>query len=224
MATSNKNNLTLQEHTFRTLIIEDHALVRSAVKAILKEYPEFIIIGEAANGKDGIDMARKLKPDIILLDIELPDISGLQVAKRILQAISVKIIALTSQMDEVYLSQLTKLGVAGYLTKTCSPQELVEAMRSVQSKLPYIPLQVAEHISTSFLTQPKKSPLMVLTQRELEILMMICHGEKTAHIAAKLFLSPKTINKHRQNILKKLGVKNEIELAKLALSLGLLKS
>jgi two-component system invasion response regulator UvrY len=209
--------------TYRILIIEDHALVRAAIRAILRQHPEMIIVSEAANGKDGIDTAKKLKPDVVLLDIELPDISGMQVAKKIMQSIPTKIIALTSQTDTVYLKQLSNLGVHGYLTKNCSPQELLEAIRSIQKPQPYLGLRVAEEISTTFLNQPSRSPFVALSQRELEILIMICHGEKTSIIAEKLFLSPKTINKHRQAFFKKLNVKNDIELAKLALQHGLIR-
>jgi two-component system invasion response regulator UvrY len=206
----------------RILIIEDYILVREAIKAILRQQPGFEVVGESDNGKDGIDVAKKLKPDVILLDIELPDISGMQVAKRILQSVNTRIIALTSQIDEVYLNQLSKLGVMSYLTKDCSPAELLDAITSNQNE-PYMTSQVAEQISLSYLNQLQNQPLLSLSQRELEILIMICHGEKTADIAKKLFLSPKTISKHRLNFLKKLGVKNDIELAKLVLQSGLMK-
>lgn len=221
MSDKNGSNPSLQANV-RILIIEDHTLVRAAVKAILRQHGAFIVIGETANGKDGIDLAKKLKPDVILLDIELPDISGMQVAKRILQASQTKIIALTSRTDEVYLNQLAKLGVNNYLTKNCTPHELLEAISNSKKNQPYITPQVAEQISMSYL-RPQTTPLTNLSQRELEIFIMICHGEKTAHIAEKLFLSPKTINKHRQSLLKKLGVRNDVELARLALQFGLIK-
>src|SRR3989338_10340866 len=206
--------------TTRILIIEDYILVREAIKAILRQQPGFEVIGESDNGKDGIDLAKKLKPDIILLDIDLPDISGMQVAKRILQHIPTKIIALTSQTDDLYLTQLSKLGVSGYLTKNCAPNELLEAITNIKENLPYITPEVAEQVSLALLSPTQSSPLLNLSQRELEIVIMICHGEKTIHIAEKLFLSPKTINKHRQNLFKKLNVRNDVELAKLALQHG----
>lgn len=221
--TNNNKPKSTSTQAVHILIIEDHALVRAAVKAILRQQKKFIVIGEAANGKDGIELAKKLKPDVILLDIELPDISGMQVAKRILQYAPTKIIALTSQTEDVYLNQLSKLGIAGYLTKNCSPNELLEAIKNIKENQPYITPQVAEKISLAFLNPSQSSPLISLSQRELEIVIMICHGEKTSHIAEKLFLSPKTINKHRQNLLKKLNVRNDVELAKLALQHGLIK-
>ncbi len=221
-----KNNTKMNTPEFtRILIIEDFSLVRAAIKAILRQHKKFVIIGEASTGKDGVEMAKKLKPDVILLDIELPDISGMMVVKRISQT-AAKVIALTSQVDELYLNQLLKLGISGYLTKMCSPAELVEAIAnavSQKNKQPYLPLQVAEQISTAYLNNQDVSPLTLLSQRELEILIMICHGQKTAIMAERLFLSPKTINKHHQNILKKLNVRNDMELAKLALKHGLIK-
>jgi DNA-binding NarL/FixJ family response regulator len=207
----------------RILIIEDHSLVREAIKAILFQKPEFLVVGEAETGKEGINAVKKLKPDVVLLDIELPDISGMQVARRIMQSMSVKIIALTSQSDEVYLNQLSKLGVDSYLTKECKPAELLEAIVGTIDNQPYLTQEVAEQISFSYLNQMKNSPLMSLSQRELEIFIMISHGEKTAEIAKKLFLSPKTVNKHRLSLLKKLGAKNDIALAKLALHYGIIK-
>lgn len=205
------------------LIIEDHSLVRAAIKAILQQKPEFVVVGEAENGKDGIQLAKSLKPDIVLLDIELPDISGMQVARRIVQSIDVKIIALTSQSDEVYLNQLSRLGVESYLTKECQPWELLEAIMGALANQPYLTQEVAEHISMNYLNQMQNAPLMSLSQRELEIFIMIAHGTKTADIAKKLFLSPKTVNKHRLSLLKKLNAKNDIALAKLALQYGIIK-
>ena len=207
----------------RILIIEDHSLVREAIKAILCQRAGFLVVGETETGKDGISLAKKLKPDVVLLDIELPDISGMQVARRILQSIEVKIIALTSQSDEVYLNQLSKLGVDSYLTKECKPWELLEAITGAVDNQPYLTQEVAEQISMSYLNQMQNVPLMSLSQRELEIFIMISHGEKTAEIAKKLFLSPKTVNKHRLSLLKKLGAKNDIALAKLALQYGIIK-
>lgn len=201
----------------KILLIDDHALARCAVTALLKPYPQFSVIAEAANGADALRLARLHLPDIILLDIELPDLSGVEVAKRLLQIHPCRIIVLTSHSDRFYIGPLLKLGIHGYLSKNCQPTELLEALLTTHNHLPFIDQQMTEHLTQQLFGESLPPvPFETLSQRELEIVFLLCRGEKMASIARKLFLSPKTISMHRQTLFKKLHVANATELAKLA--------
>lgn len=200
----------------QVLIIDDHSLVRSAIKTLLNQYPQFRVVAEAGCGLEALQLAKKWRPDIILLDIELPDLSGVEVAKRLLQLHPFRIIALTSHSDSFYIGQLLRMGVSGYFSKNCQPAELIQALIGKDST-PYIDQQMLEHISQNLLDKaPSQSPFEGLSQRELEVLLMLCQGKKPLEIAKHLFLSPKTVNTHRQKLFRKMHVKNNIELAQLA--------
>ena len=186
----------------KLLLIDDHALARTAIKALLSPYPEFKVVAEASSGLEAIQLAKQHLPDIILLDIELPDLSGVEVAKRLLQISPFRIIILTSHTDNFYIGPLLRLGIQGYLSKNCQREELTQALKATKNQAPFIDLQMTEHFSQQ-LFEPVSSPFENLSQRELEILLMLCHGEKMTLIAKQLFLSPKTISMHRQNIFKK---------------------
>lgn len=199
----------------KLLLIDDHALVRTAVKALLNDCHELHIIAEAASGAEALQLAKLHLPDIILLDIELPDLSGVEVAKRLLQIRPFRIIVLTSHTDSFYIGQLLRLGIHGYLSKSCQRDELIHALLATEQQTPFIDQRMTDSL-TANLFDVTPSPFEDLSQRELEILLMLCHGEKIAFIAKQLFLSPKTITMHRQNLFKKMHVKNTVELAKLA--------
>ena len=191
----------------KLLLIDDHALARTAVKALLKDCAELNIIAEAASGSEALQLAKMHLPDVILLDIELPDLSGVEVAKRLLQIRPFRIIVLTSHTDSFYIGQLLRLGIHGYLSKNCQREELIQALLATEQQTPYIDQLMTESLTFN-LFDLTPSPFEDLSQRELEILLMLCHGEKIAFIAKQLFLSPKTISMHRQNLFKKMQVKN----------------
>lgn len=201
----------------KIMLVDDHDLVRIAIRSLLSHQPQLVIVAEASCGLEAVQLAKLHLPDIILLDIELPDLSGVEVAKRLLRIKPFRIIALTSHTDSFYIGQLLRIGVQGYLSKNCQHQELLQALLENKGPMPYLDQQMVEEITQNLFEQPSQASLFEdLSQRELEILLMLCHGEKTAHISKKLFLSPKTINLHRQKLFKKLNVSSTLELAKLA--------
>lgn len=201
----------------KILIVDDHALVRIALKTLLAQHPQLVVVAEATCGLEALQLAKQHSPDIILLDIELPDLSGVEIAKRLLHLHAFRIIALTSHTDSFYIGQLLRLGIDGYLSKNCQPDELLTALLHAPQKMPVLDQQMIEDMAQQWLKEtPPTSPFESLTQRELEILLMLCHGEKMATIAKRLFLSPKTIQMHRQKLLKKMHVNTTLELVQLA--------
>jgi two-component system invasion response regulator UvrY len=212
------NTASVKKASRKLLIIDDHALARIAVKALLQSLPQLTIVAEAASGSEAIALAKQHLPDVILLDVELPDLSGVEVAKRLLQIQPFRIIVLTSHTDHFYIGQLLRLGVSGYLSKNCRSEDLIQALCATDKQPPLIDPQMAENLSQHLFTAaPATTPFDDLSQRQLEILLMLCRGEKIATIAKHLFLSPKTVNTHRRSLYKKLQVNTTGELAKLAL-------
>lgn len=217
------NKAALIPTTQKIMIIDDHDLVRIAIKALLSQHPQLVMVAEASCGLEAIQLAKIHLPDVILLDIELPDLSGVEVAKRLLHIKPFRIIALTSHTDSFYIGQLLRLGVSGYLSKNCQHQELLQALLDHKESMPYIDQKMLLDISQNLLDPlGQASPFEDLSQRELEILLLLCHGEKPTQIGQKLFLSPKTILQHRQKLFKKMRVTSTAELAKLAFEYNLI--
>lgn len=207
----------------KILLVDDHTLVRSAIRQLLQSNSSLQVVAEADTGESAIDLCKKHRPDLVMLDIELPDLSGIEVAKRLVHlGLPLKILAISGNFDETYLSRLIKLGVSGYLPKSAKPQEFSAAIKSILNGQTFISQAIAEKVTQAYLNQ-QHSPFDGLSQRELEILIMLCQGVKTADIAKKLFISPKTVNAHRKQLFLKLDVSNNIELAKLAIQHGLIK-
>lgn len=209
------------ENKIRVLLVDDHRLVRVAVKNILNEEADIEVVAEAKNGDEALQMAREHTPDIVLLDIGMPGMSGIEATRRLAQVKSVKVILLTSYRDDLFTGKLIASGASGYLTKAAQAPELVGAIRRVYAGELYITPQIAEHMATSYLQGAEESPLKQLSNRELEVLMLLCRGEKPATIAKNLFISVKTVNGHRYQLFKKLGVGNDLELTRLAIAYGL---
>jgi len=206
------------------LVVDDHALVRAAIDNLLKEVADINIVAAAGDGEEALKMARKENPDVVLMDISMPGMSGIEVTRRLLQINSgLKVIALTAHSDELYSSQLLKTGAVGYLTKDVSSEELVKAIRIVMTGKRYLTPHIAEKMASKFLSGGESSPLESLSNRELEILLMVSRGEKVAEIAKKLFISSKTVNTYRYKLFEKLDVKSDVELTKLALQHGLIQ-
>ncbi len=155
--------------TSKILLVDDHTLARCAVKALLSRYSQFIIVAEAATGAEALALAKQHLPDIILLDIELPDLSGVEVAKRLLKIHPCRIIVLTSHSDRFYLGPLLKLGIHGYLSKNCQPAELMAALQTTNNHLPFIDQQMTEQLTQQLFTDTlPPEPFEGLSQRELD--------------------------------------------------------
>lgn len=205
------------------VVIDDHKVVRAAIKSLLETGSNIKVVSEAATGAEGLRNVRQFQPDVVLLDIDLPDISGLDIAKRLLHYNDkCKIIILTSYLNGIFSSRFLQMGVVGYLPKDCDAKQLIEAVSQVHKGQKFISSGIAEQIVLKNTSKPDL--LDVLSDRELELMMHVARGDKAETLAAKFHLSQKTINGNRSKIFKKLGVKSDVDLTHLALQYGLLSS
>ncbi|MGB0515266.1 MAG: response regulator [Wenzhouxiangellaceae bacterium] len=200
------------------LIVDDHHLVRTGLRNIIDAAGGIEVIGEAATGEQAIQLNRDKAPDVILMDISLPGLSGFEATERIMNSRpSVRIIALTSHTKPPYSTRLLEMGVAGYLTKACDAEELIRAIRKVHDGERYIGSEIAQQLAMSLLPGTPQSPFQELTARELEVALMMARGMKSTAIAARMNVSPKTISTHKYNIFDKIGVDSEVALLREAI-------
>ena len=209
----------------RILLVDDHALFRTGMKGILETRDDMEVVGEADTGEAALELVRKSSPDVVLMDIHMPGIGGIEATRRILRmAPEVKVIALTALDDEPFPSRLLDAGAVGYLTKGCPAEELVEAIQRVMQDEHYLSADVAQKLSLSALVNKgHASPLAKLSPRELQVMTMIAQGRTTQQISDALFLSPKTVSTYRTRLFDKLGVSNDVELTHFALRHGVVE-
>jgi len=206
----------------KILIVDDHELVRAGLKGILAGSAEYQIVGEAETGEQALLLSKELQPDLILMDINMPGIGGLEATRKLKQANSdIKIIVLTMHKDGPFPSNLIKAGAKGYITKDCGVDETLIAIETVMKGNTYISNEVAQQLAVGMLTTGSQNPFEVLSARELQILMMILQGNKIREIAEILNLSSKTISTYRYRLFDKLKVKNDTEMARLAIQYGM---
>ncbi len=208
----------------RIFIVDDHDLMRSGLKNILLTVPDFELVGEASTGEDALLQIRKLKPDMVLMDVELPGLSGIETTERLLKILPrTRVVVLTAHSEPPLPARLLDIGAAGYLTKACESKELINAMRAVMRGERYIGGEIAQQLALSLLPGTPQSPFQDLTTRELEVALMLTQGMKMAMIADTINVSPKTVATHKYNIYEKVGVNSEVDLLRLALRYGLVK-
>ena len=206
----------------QVLIVDDHAMIRSAFRNILSEHADIIVVGEAGTGEEGVRLARTLNPSVVLMDVNLPGITGLEAAARILQSSPMsRLIAVTALEDSPFPRKFLQMGAQGFITKACPMEELVAAIRTVAAGGKHISQHVAQAMALDAVNGRSGSPFDVLTRRETEIVMGIARGEDMAMIGKRLHVSAKTVASHKYNAYAKLGVDNDVALARLALVHGL---
>ncbi|AVP98772.1 hypothetical protein C7S18_16990 [Ahniella affigens] len=206
----------------RLLIVDDHALVRTGFRLILSSHADIELIGEAENGEDAVRLCRELRPDVLLMDMHLPGISGLEACSRILRnQPEARIIALTAQDAMPVPKKFLEAGALGFLSKACPAEELLRAIRRVASGGRYISPDAAQAIALEAATGKQGNVLDLLSRRETEVVMALAKGEAMGEIADRLHLSVKTIATHKYNACEKLGVHNDVELAHFAIQHGL---
>jgi DNA-binding NarL/FixJ family response regulator len=211
----------------RVLIADDHSMIRDGVKALLLKDKELSVVGEAVNGMQAIEKYTLLNPDLLILDISMPDMNGMEVAQHILKEhAEAKIIILSMYDDEDYISRCMEHGVKGYVVKNETGSELEYAVKTVLKGQNYFSNQVQQVIFKKYsnnVTKKKlKEPDIKLTSREVEIVKLISQGLTSQQMANKLFISPRTVETHRANLMKKAGVKNAMELVNKVEKLGLM--
>ncbi|MBP7178608.1 MAG: UvrY/SirA/GacA family response regulator transcription factor [Moraxellaceae bacterium] len=209
----------------KVLVVDDHDLVRMGITRMLSDITGISVVGEAANGEDCLRVSRELDPHVVLMDIKMPGIGGLEATRKLLQqSPDVKVLAVTVCDEEPFPSRLLKAGAAGYLTKGAALEEMVHAIRAVASGQRYISPEIAQRLALSSLEEEKISPFDDLSEREMQISMMIVSCQKVQEISDRLFLSPKTVNSYRYRIFEKLGIESDVELTLLAVRHGLLNT
>jgi len=214
----------MQGQSIRVLVVDDHGLVRTGLRRILNESPDIEVAGEAASGEEALQMHREIAPDVVLLDISMPGLSGFEVCQRLQERPEpVKVIILTVHARGPYPSQLLDAGANGYLTKGCGAGELQEAIRKVHAGSRYVGSDIAQQLALSLLPGQRQSPFENLSAREMEVALMLTEGHELAHIAESLNLSPKTVATYKYRVLEKTGTKNEVGLLRLALEHGLIE-
>jgi DNA-binding NarL/FixJ family response regulator len=195
-------------------LLDDHALVRAGYRLILQQHMDINVVGEAESGEEGLQKIRALKPDIVLCDLHMPGLSGMEITERITQArSSSKVIIVSVQQDGPMPKRLLDAGASGYLGKACNADELLRAIRDVARGKRYLANELAQRLA---LCKQEESPFELLTAREIEISLLFCQGWRAEDMAKKLCISSKTIATHKYRILDKLKIKDTISLARLA--------
>lgn len=200
------------------LIVDDHALVRMGIRRLLDDLSDISVVGEAENGERALEFIRTHKPDVVLLDMKMPGIDGWEVTRRLHKSHpEVKVIAVTALSTESLPSRVLQLGAMGYLTKESGSQDLTAAIRKVYQGERYLSAEIAQKMAIDSLQANQDSPFDALSEREMQVMLMITRGMTVQDISARLFLSSKTINGYRYRIFDKLGIKNDVELTYLAM-------
>ena len=204
------------------LLVDDHELIRTGIRRLLADVKGIRVSDEADSGEAAIDAVRKSRPDVILMDVNMPGMGGLEATRRLTHSFpDLKVIILTVHTDDPFPSQLLKAGAVGYLSKGCNVDEMIKSIQQVFSGKRYISPTVAQSLALSLLPGTD-SPFERLSQRELQVMMMLMQGDKMSDISDKLCLSPKTISTYRYRLYEKLGVRNDAELTRLAMRHGML--
>lgn len=208
----------------KVLLVDDHELVRTGIRRILEESSDIHVVGEACCGDDALKIARKLQPDVVLMDVNMPGMGGIEATRRMVRLLEkVKVIALTVLDDDPFPARLNEAGARGYLTKGCPASEMLDAIRMVHGGQHYVASSVARKHMLADWQGLAATPFEELSSREMQVTMMILEGQRTQEISDGLCLSPKTVSTYRQRIYEKLNVKNDVELTRLAYRHSLIK-
>ncbi len=206
------------------LLVDDHALMRDGLKALLDGVNGIKVVGEASSGEQALRIVRDKKPHVVLMDVKMPGIGGLEATRRLIHSNpEVKVIAVTACNEDPYPSRLIQTGAAGFLAKDCGLDELVDAIRKVHTGQRYVSAEIAQELALRSVIRPTDgSPLKQLSERELQVMLMISSGQKVQQISDKLCITPKTVNTYRYRLFEKLNVNSDVELTHLAIRYGLL--
>lgn len=214
--------------TTRLLLVDDHAVVRSGLKMLFENEQDMEIVGEADTASGALEEARRVKPDVILMDIGLPDMSGIDATREIKKHLAdVAIVALTIHEDEEYFFKMLEAGASGYVPKRAAPEELLTAIRAAANGQVYLYPSLAKLLVRDYISggrpEQEKTP-SELTDREQEVLTHLAEGETNEEIALALVISPKTVARHRENIMRKLNLHSRAELVRYAIRKGIIKA
>ena len=206
----------------RVLIVDDHRLVRRGIAHMLADVKGIAVVGEAASGEEALERLRELRPNVVLMDVCMPGIGGLEATRKALRiAPDLKVIATTVYDDELFPTQMLESGAVGYVTKDADVGELVSAIRKVQVGQRYLSSDVARQIALRTYEAQRCSPFTLLSGREMQIATMVVNCRKVQEISDSLCLSPKTVNSYRYRIFEKLNITSDVELTLLSMKHGM---
>ncbi len=212
----------------RLLLVDDHAVVRVGLRMMLQSEADIEILGEAGSAAEAIEAAGRLSPDLILMDIGLPDMSGIDATREIKKRFpKIVVVALTIHEDQEYFFKMLEAGASGYVPKRAAPDELLTAIRSAAAGEVYLYPSLAKLLVRDFLGQAHPQPVPPeneLTGREQEVLAYLAEGSSNTEIAAALVISPKTVERHRENIMRKLNLHSRAELVRYAIRKGIIQA
>ncbi|MDP2562572.1 UvrY/SirA/GacA family response regulator transcription factor [Psychrobium sp. 1_MG-2023] len=204
-------------------LVDDHELVRTGIKRLLEDVRGMKVVGEADSGETAVQWCRNNDTDIVLMDMNMPGIGGIEATRRILRLNpDIKIIVISIHSEEPYPTKVMQAGAAGYLTKGAAPNEMINAIRQVKTGQRYLSPEIAQQMALSQFRPAEDNPFQALSDRELQIMMMITTGQKVNDISEQLSLSPKTVNSYRYRLFSKLEVSGDVELTHLAIRHGFL--
>lgn len=208
----------------KVLIVDDHALVRMGIRRLLEDLPDMTVVADAESGERALALVKLHQPDVLLLDMKMPGIDGWEVTRRLKKSHpNIKVIAVTALSSAPMPTRVLQLGAMGYLTKESDVQEMAAAIRKVARGEKYLSAEIAQKMAINSLEAVQNSPLDALSEREMQVMLMITSGMTVQDIADRLFLSSKTINGYRYRIFDKLAIKNDVELTFLAMKYRLIE-
>jgi DNA-binding NarL/FixJ family response regulator len=212
----------------RVVLVDDHAVVRAGLKAVLGSARDIEIVGEASNGREGVALAERLKPDVMIMDLSMADMDGAAATKEIVsKGLTTRVLMLTMHAEEDYLVPMLEAGVSGYLVKSAADRELVDAVRTVARGEVYVRPAAARVLAKGLTrkdpAQAERDRYEKLTERERDVLRLVAQGYSAPEIGERLFISPKTVDTYKQRIQEKMGLSHRSEYVQLALKLGLLE-
>lgn len=206
----------------KILLADDHDLVRAGIGRMLDDVADMTVVGQVTSGEGAIALCSELQPDVVLMDIRMPGIGGLEATRKIVaRNPAIKIIAVSAWDDDPLPARLLQAGASGYVAKGASFDEVIKAIRRVMAGQRYLSANVAEQIALKQFDKPESSPFERLSERELQIALMVVNCEKVQDISDKLHLSPKTVNSYRYRLFEKLAITSDVELTHLAIKYGM---
>ncbi len=211
--------------SIRIIIVDDHSITREGLRALLEKQPDIEVVAEAENGRTGVKLAKRHQPDMVVMDINMPDLNGIDATRQIIEEVpTVKVIALSMYADRSYIKGMLKAGASGYLMKNCAFEELTLAIRAVHADETYLSSKISDIVRKEFIKLLKSgdtSAAGILTDREREVLQLIAEGMKTKEIADHIHISVKTVEARRKQIMEKLKIDSVAGLTKYAIKEGL---
>lgn len=208
----------------RIMLVDDHDLVRTGLRRLLEDHSDFSVVAEASCGEDAISLVKETQPEVVLMDLTMPGMGGLEATRKLKHLFSdVRVIVVTMIDDVMFPQRLLRAGASGYLTKGAKIDEINKAIHEVMANRRYISPDLAQKMATVELDEGK-SPFEELSERELQVLMLLMDGQRVSDISDELCLSPKTVSTYRYRLYEKLSVKNDIELTRLALEHGIIQA